>query len=90
MEIARHWRNNRVNLRLEGIKKTHPDGKQEISFTGSSWTEIPSNGRSHEEKPLTGITIYKAPVLQGKNGGNGRSHESVEISVAMEASVMAD
>ena len=88
MEIARHWRMRKRYLCLEGIKKTSREGVEKISLTGNSWAEIPSNGRSHERKPVTETTIYQAPDLQGKNDGNGHSHESVEISVAMETSTM--
>lgn len=90
MEIARYWRLQKSRYCLEGVKKTSPKGVEEISLSGNSWTEFPSNGHPREEKLMTGITIYQAPVVKGKNGGNGHSRESIEISIPMEASVMVD
>jgi len=88
--IAKHWRMIGPRLCLKGFKRMSPKGVKEVSLAGNSWTELPSSDRSYEEIPSTEITIYQAPALQGKNGGNGHNHESVEISVAMEASVMVD
>jgi len=68
VEIARHWRLQRQRYCLEGIKKTDTDGNEQISVSGSSWVDIPSNGRS-KEKPLMESVVYEAPSLEGKNGG---------------------
>lgn len=75
MEIARHWRNSRRNLRLEGLKRTI-SGCEEISTNGFTWHEAPSNGHSRENKSSSEVVIYQAPA----NGGNGHSHELIKTS----------
>lgn len=80
MEIARHWRNSRRNLRFEGFKKITPEGGETFSLNGFSWSEPAPNGHHKEENPLESAVVYQAQTSPGKNGRNGNGRIPVKIS----------
>lgn len=80
METIRHWRNNRRNLRLEGYKKTTPEGVESFSINGISWFEPSPNGHHKEENPLEGTVVYQAQTLPGSNGRNRNNRKPTKIS----------